>query len=128
MTPRLQMDNTALNGLSSRLGTIVSFELSKNTLDVIFCGIFDNPEFVSYLLVTQAPGEQPENFDFASAQVRTGHLGRQRRCNRCGKVLPAGVNSADGVNEFIVGSVFGQKGLRTRDERSSDVLITSKGT
>jgi hypothetical protein len=38
------------------------------------------------------------------------------------------MNSADGVNEFVVGSVFGQKGLGTRDERSSDVLITPKGT
>jgi hypothetical protein len=75
MTLRLQMDNTALNGLSRRLGTIVSFELSKNTLDVILCRIFDNPEFVSYLLVTQAPGEQPENFNFPSAQVGTSDLG-----------------------------------------------------
>ena len=72
----LQMNNSALDGLGYGLGTIVSVELSKNTLDVILRRILHNPQFPGDLLVAQALSEQPEHLDFAAAQIRSGDLGR----------------------------------------------------
>src|SRR5689334_15093828 len=79
------------------------------------------------LLVGHAPDDELEHLDLARTEIGGGGVGSEGGGDAGGQVAFAGVDGADGLQQFVVQYILGEVGEKARGQRAADVLVSAIG-
>jgi hypothetical protein len=102
----LQVDDPALQPDRDRMRPVVRPELRKDSRDVAFHGLLGYRQPGGDFFIRVPPCDQPENLQFARAQMFfPGMLSQFRRYLRRNSLLP-GMNGSDDIQQLAIHPAF----------------------
>src|SRR5215510_12934698 len=118
-----QMHDSALQSRNGGLRAVADVETAENDINVPFDRRLADAQSFADLPIAESLDDQLQHFQFPRAQLRMWRAFRQTLGDRSGNVLQAGMNRADGIDQFVVRHAFQNISLRPRIERLVDVLV-----
>lgn len=119
----LKIDDASLHGDDDGLGPVLDVEAAEDDVDVPLHSAAGDIESGGDFLIVEAFDDQAKDFDFAGAEGRFSKFGGDVVQDATGDVAFAGVDAADGLEEFQVGHSFEDVGLGSSGESFADVLV-----
>src|ERR1700729_998978 len=121
------MNEAALEGGGGGLGAVVDLEFAEDMADVEFDGDFGDGEGGGDFLVAAAFDDEAEDFNFPRGQVGVSHAFSEAGADGRGNGAFAGMDFADGVNQFVAHGSLKEISSGAGLEGAIDVFLAVMG-